>query len=166
MKTGKWIFKYSINIIFILFMMCAGTLLIKQYVLYENPPSLLGYSFLPVMSGSMSPTFETGDMIIIKEEANYGKEDVITFECEEGLISHRIVEEVEEGYGTKGDANNVKDEDIIKDEQIKGKYIFVIPWIGSLRILMTRPISLIVILGVMAVCYLWIRQRSLEKEAK
>ena len=77
-------------------------------------PVLLGF----VETGSMEPTIETGDGFVAVPSALAGEPepgDVIVFEAEElhggGLTTHRVVEETDEGYVTKGDANPFTDQD-------------------------------------------------------
>ena len=77
-------------------------------------PVLLGF----VTSGSMEPTIDTGDGFIAIPTAVAGpveEGDVITFRAEEiqggGLTTHRVVEETDRGYITRGDANPFTDQD-------------------------------------------------------
>ncbi|ARS90301.1 signal peptidase I [Natrarchaeobaculum aegyptiacum] len=77
-------------------------------------PILLSY----VESGSMEPTIETGDGFVAIPTADARSVetgDVVVFEAEEadggGLTTHRIVDETEQGYVTRGDANPVTDQD-------------------------------------------------------
>ncbi|SEL81471.1 signal peptidase I [Haloferax larsenii] len=76
-------------------------------------PVLLGY----VTSGSMSPTLHTGDAFVAVPEPFAGEiepGDVIVFNAVElqggGLTTHRVVEETERGYITKGDNNPFRDQ--------------------------------------------------------
>ena len=83
-----------------------------------------GYTTLIVSSGSMEPELMVGDVIIIKECDSYNKGDIITFNVNnEYLVTHRIIEEKENHYITKGDNNNSADDNIILEEQIEGKLI-------------------------------------------
>lgn len=71
------------------------------------------YKLLVVTSGSMSPTFEAGDLImVIKSDPEKIKaNDIITFQTKGGaLLTHRVVEIKSDGeIITKGDANKVVD---------------------------------------------------------
>lgn len=76
-------------------------------------PVLLGY----VTSGSMSPTLNTGDAFVAVPEPLSGEiepGDIIVFNAielhEGGLTTHRVVEETEKGYITKGDNNPFRDQ--------------------------------------------------------
>ena len=86
--------------------------------------SLLGYSILNVISGSMSPEINEGDIIIIKKYKNYEVGDIITFSSNDEIITHRIYSIIDDYYFTKGDANNTIDLEPIEFNQIYGKVIF------------------------------------------
>ncbi|CEO12293.1 signal peptidase type I [[Clostridium] sordellii] len=94
---------------------------------------LIGFRTYTVLSGSMEPEFYPGDMVITKhkDKVNINVNDIVTYRDNEGvIITHRIIEETDEGYITKGDNNNVKDAGILKEENIIGKVKFSIPKIG------------------------------------
>ena len=63
------------------------------------------------------------DIVIIKKCKSYEIGEIITYSEEENLITHRIIEKTENGYITKGDANNTPDEKNVDSTQIKGKVI-------------------------------------------
>ena len=94
----------------------AGFVLVLALVVgaLVGQPVLLSF----VESGSMSPTIEEGDgMIAIPEQVAGDVEqgDVIVFQSQEirggELTTHRIVDETERGYITRGDANPFTDQD-------------------------------------------------------
>src|SRR6056297_3527746 len=77
-------------------------------------PILLGY----VATGSMEPTMDAGDGFVAIPSAVSGdveEGDVVVFQARElhdgGLTTHRVVDETEGGYVTKGDANPFTDQD-------------------------------------------------------
>ena len=87
--------------------------------------NLFGFSCLKVITGSMSPTIEAGENIIIKKCRNYNVGDIITYITEENyLVTHRIVSKDGDRYYTKGDFNNVQDLEPISINQICGKVIY------------------------------------------
>jgi len=108
-------------------------------------PVLLSY----VTSGSMEPTIETGDGFVAIPSAVAGsveEGDVVVFEAEQihggGLTTHRIVDETEQGFITRGDNNPFTDQDSgeppVKREQIvavawqSGSDPVVIPHLGTI----------------------------------
>ena len=84
----------------------------------------------------MEPSINNGDVIITKEykEEDLQTGDVITFEQNQEVITHRIqkIEEdqttKEKTYITKGDNNNIEDSENIKFSAIIGKCILTIPY--------------------------------------
>jgi len=115
--------------------------------------SLLGnYKSYVIQSGSMENTIMTGDIILIKSMPQYNKYDVITFkEGGERIVTHRIIQvnEAEAGksdFVTKGDANRSIDNDVVTQEQILGKVMFVVPKVGFLVAFAKSPFGLIILI--------------------
>jgi|AntRauTorcE11897_2_1112592.scaffolds.fasta_scaffold00001_510 signal peptidase len=95
--------------------------------------NLFGYSFAYVLTGSMEPTLNVGDAILIKDvdANNIQVDDIVTYKSTEGVLSgnyvtHRVVEINEENgqliFTTKGDANNSIDTEIITADKIHGVF--------------------------------------------
>ena len=99
--------------------------LIQITVLGKPYMNLFGYSLFQVKTGSMSGTIEVGDIVIVKLTKEVEKEDIITYEQEQMLITHRIIEKQGNNLITKGDANNAEDKPITTDEVI-GKVAYTI----------------------------------------
>lgn len=104
-------------------------------------PTIMGYQFKTVLSGSMEPTFLTGSVIAIeptKDGSKYQKGDVITFkENETKIVTHRITDVKNVNgkvmYETKGDNNNGPDLKPVLAENVIGKYQDItVPYIGYL----------------------------------
>ncbi|KYG26344.1 signal peptidase I SipW [Bacillus gaemokensis] len=102
-------------------------------------PTIMGYQFKTVLSGSMEPTFYTGSIIAIsptKDGSKYQKGDVITFkDKEEKIITHRIIKvnnvNGKVTYETKGDNNNGADLEAVLAENVLGKYEDItVPYVG------------------------------------
>ncbi|MEF8812488.1 MAG: signal peptidase I [Halovenus sp.] len=77
-------------------------------------PLLLSY----VSSGSMEPTMSAGDGFVALPPAiagSVGVGDVVVYEAQQveggGLTTHRVVDETERGFITRGDANPFTDQD-------------------------------------------------------
>ena len=84
-----------------------------------------GLSILTVSSNSMQPELTVGDIIIIKKCSDYKINDIITYSVDEQyLVTHRIIEKEGNNFYTKGDSNNVSDNEIVKIENVKGKLIY------------------------------------------
>ena len=103
--------------------------------------NIAGFTPLSVMSDSMSPTFNAGDLIIIRKctPATLEEGDIITFHAiinnEFALNTHRIAEIQNQNgarsYVTKGDNNVIADTHIIADGDIVGKYVGRLPYFGK-----------------------------------
>lgn len=105
-----------------------------------------GYGQAVVISGSMSPAFEVGDLLIYQSAKEYKIGDMVAFRDEENdLVTHRIVEMNEDYLITKGDANPVTDEPI-EYSDIYGKVIFIIPEVGNFIAFLQNPISIVFVL--------------------
>ena len=77
---------------------------------------------LKVETGSMKDNINVGDYILIHKQSNYKVNDIVTYETNGFYITHRIVEIDGEKIITKGDANNVVDDEISKND-IVGRVI-------------------------------------------
>lgn len=95
--------------------------------------SIFNIGMLQVTSGSMEPNIKVGEIIIILKTKDYNEGDIVTI-CTKNnnLITHRIIKKEDKNYITKGDFNNIQDEDIITKENIKGKVIFHSKFLGML----------------------------------
>jgi len=114
-------------------------LIIVPGVLYAAPKVIgMDHSFL-VLSGSMAPALNPGDIIFDNDKPAdaYQVGDVLTFRVAPGsktLVTHRIVEVIHDDgpirYRTKGDANRDADPFVIKQELVVSKFDFKIPYWG------------------------------------
>ncbi|WZX99718.1 signal peptidase I [Bacillus sp. FSL W7-1360] len=143
---------------------------------YGRGPTLFGWSSYTILSNSMQPSFSSGDVVVMKpvEDIEVTVDDIITFMMpERRFVTHRVTDQyVEEGvtyYVTKGDNNNVTDEDPVVKEQIVGVHVFTIPKLGSLAQSIRQPIGYVLLIALPLAIYLLltlyeiIRKRSNEK---
>lgn len=122
---------------------------IAKYVFGNSMPKIFGYSSAIVVSGSMAPEILVDDLIIIKfQKENYEIGDIITFESGQSFVTHRIVGVNEEGYVTKGDANNVADTSPVIKEKIIGRVTYNISGIGKFTTWLQSPLGMIIALLV------------------
>lgn len=120
--------KSVLNIIYVILGIIAIILIynIIQISIFNKPyMNIFGYSFFQVKTGSMSGTMEIGDIIAVKLTKDVKKDDIITYEKEQILITHRIIEKQGESIITKGDANNAEDEPITNQDVI-GKVVYTL----------------------------------------
>ncbi len=109
---------------------------------------LFGLQVYTVLSPSMEPEYPTGSLIYIKEidPAELEVNDVITFKISSGMTAtHRIIELVpgEDSdivrFRTKGDANDVVDGSLVKQDDVIGTPVFMIPLLGYLATYIQQP---------------------------
>ena len=109
------------------------------------------YQPIAVLSGSMSPTFNRGDAVVIEklnttEKDKLKKGDIIQFVSGTKYVVHRIKDITNDEYGnkmfiTKGDHNNAVDFDKVHLENVKGKVAAIIPFIGYPSVWLSGAIS-------------------------
>ena len=112
---------------------------------------LFKYQPIAVLSGSMSPTFNRGDAVVVNklnttEKYELKEGDIIQFVSGTKYVVHRIVEITNDEYGnklfvTKGDHNNTIDANKVAIEDVIGKVSFVVPYIGYPSVWLSGAIS-------------------------
>lgn len=103
-------------------------------------PRVTGAVPLTVLTGSMSPTYEPGSVVVVRptpaEQLQIG--DPITFQERSGdptVVTHRIVSISFAGDGTRefttrGDANGAADPEPVREVQVRGKVWYSVPLVG------------------------------------
>ena len=113
----------------IFYILIIGVIIVSLLGIIKNKDLInekLPLKLLVVKSNSMFPNLEKNDVILIKKYNDYKVNDIITYNYENYLITHRIIEKNDEGFITKGDNNNSQDNDLVKLKDIKGKVILKI----------------------------------------
>ena len=111
-----------------------GSLLVQKYIKKSSVPMFAGYAALIVQTGSMSPTINQGDLIIIKKTNDYKLTDIVTYINEsKETVTHRLIrhdENVEGAFVARGDFNDQEDMNPVTVDQIVGEWVFTIPKVG------------------------------------
>ena len=113
-----------------------------------NVINILGYKSYIIKTNSMEPTIKINDVVITKkvQKSEIKVGDVITFFQEGEVITHRITKIDENGeYTTKGDNNNIEDTFKITYENIEGKHILTIPYLGAIVKMLDNKIVFLII---------------------
>lgn len=148
-----------------------------SYQASKNPdeiPSFFGYKSFTVLSNSMQPSFSAGDMVFVKDKptSEIAVNDVITFkETDQKLITHRVVGQTKQGFVTKGDNNNVEDEEIVKPDDVVGTHAFTIPKAGYVSKFVSSPMGITLLILIPLLGYLLLEiydliSRFLERREK
>lgn len=103
------------------------TLIVSSYTKPGEMPGVFGVKPAIVLSGSMEPVIQTGDMIFLHkaDPAQLQTGDVICYLDSGQAITHRIVgvQEGEDGqnrFVTQGDGNNTADRQAVSADQVQG----------------------------------------------
>lgn len=92
---------------------------------------LMGFDYAVVISDSMSPVAKRGDLVLINEHLTPKLDDVALFHRGSSLVVHRIVHQSDEGWITKGDANQVSDPWVVPESDVLGVGEGVIKGFGA-----------------------------------
>lgn len=126
-----------------------------------------------VLSSSMSPTLQAGDVIFVTrvDPDDIEEGDIITFEPPSGhseasaeRVTHRVVEvarrDGEKLFRTKGDANEVPDQELVPASNVIGVVRFSVPLIGyiisfggsstGVMLLVVIPATLLIVTEILA----------------
>jgi len=128
-------------------------LIIAQLADRNDLPKIFGFSQIIVISGSMQPVIEAGDLIIIKEQAAYNEDDIVTYRKNQVLITHRVVETNMSEVVTKGDANNTNDDPVALSD-IEGKVVLCIPSAGKFILFLRTTTGMLAIIGLIFLLYI------------
>lgn len=124
-NTGKVLYRLFLTFL----ILTAGTVAISALKIPGN------IKFLVVESGSMEPSIKTGSILLIKPQSDYKVGDIITVydsANHDVSITHRITEIKDNAFITKGDANNSADTESRQKENIAGKAVLSVPFIGHI----------------------------------
>ncbi|MGI8719564.1 MAG: signal peptidase I [Nitrososphaeraceae archaeon] len=141
--------------------------------------------FYVVVSGSMIPTINIGDIVIIKNNSfdtsfnNLKVGDIIVFRAPEAktedgkpkVIVHRVAEIgnffQKEAMRTKGDANPYSIPGIdypLFTENYVGKVEYVLPKIGTISMIITPPINYIIMAIIIGLLIYSIRPKKVQRD--
>lgn len=174
-KVLKWlnlILRCILIAVLLLLAVYNVTALVQRYVYQKGIATVFGIGTAVVVSGSMSPTIEVNDMVVIKACDSYEVDDIVTFyDSSAGeYITHRIIKISDSGtYTTQGDANNTQDDFSVTNDAIVGKVIFVVAGVGGVISFLQTPIGLLIVLAAgIAIWFLldFISNRTDKKDKK
>ncbi|WP_035052118.1 signal peptidase I [Carnobacterium pleistocenium] len=162
MKIVKYIGTAIIVVLVLIFVGIAGI----SFFSAPESSGLFGYKGYTVVSGSMEPEIAVGDFIIVEMEpyAEVEKEDVVTFQYNQELVTHRVVDKTAEGLVTKGDANNIQDQGVVAEENYVGVQKILIPYFGHLVTFLQKPIAFSIVVALLGVYLIHLYINPIPKE--
>jgi len=123
-----------------------------------RPGSLGGPASYVIVSGvSMQPTYQSGDLVVMRRSSSYAAGDIIAYRVPKGeqgegsLIIHRIVARDEKGYITKGDNRAANDLWRPSVDDIAGQAWLHLPGAGTIVARLKAPLPLATIAATFAV---------------
>jgi signal peptidase len=125
----------------VIVMVIAMVFFVVQGKITGGPPMIAGHHMYIVLSGSMSPAFDTGSVIFVEpmEPEDIREGDIITYRGlgdSSLLTTHRVMGIEGSGQAlefiTKGDANDVNDPYPIPGENLVGRVVMSVPYLGFL----------------------------------
>jgi signal peptidase len=129
-----------------------------------RPAALGGPATYVMVSGtSMQPTFENGDLVVLRHQSSYRRGDIIVYEVPNGpgtgkLIIHRIIGgDATEGFVTQGDNRDRPDEWRPVAGNVKGSLWVRVPGAGKVLALLRTPPVFAALAGGIAVFVLLMR---------
>ena len=165
-RMTKKIFKYIIlNVLIILF-------IINLILSFEENTHILGIYMFNIVSESMEPTLEINDVVVVQrcEPSQLQEKDIITFQQDERIISHRILDITEEKgtikFKTKGDNNEIPDSDLVETGQAYGKVVFSIKKIGKVISYIQNVRGFINIAIFAVIVYILVSLRDKQKNSR
>ncbi len=146
----KKIIEVLISVLIIIVIIVNVIFIFNKLILKQDLPKLFGYSQAVVLSDSMYPIFKKGDLVIFKEGV-YNEDDIIIFKKNNIFITHRIIECDDGEFITKGDNNPSVDRDLVSENEIEGKFVLVIPYLGSIINFLTSIYGIILLFIILIV---------------
>jgi signal peptidase len=113
---------------------------------------------------SMTPTIQSNSFNVLWKQDAYAVGDIIAFKTQLHHVLHRIVEVRPDGYVTKGDANEVVDPWLVPKQDVIGKLIFCVPYLGSL-FFYSQYVSIFFIVLFLIVLYSFLSSLCEEKHS-
>ena len=166
MKKLKNILSITLLIILLPILFISVVILINSYTKPKEIPSFFGYKPFIVLSGSMESEINSGDIAVAKEidVIKLKKGDIIAFRSGKSVITHRIVDIIDENgvleFVTKGDNNNNNDKNVVTSNNVEGKYVFRLKGVGNFAMFLQTPLGMIIFLSIPVILLFMIESKE------
>lgn len=148
-KVFQWIF-----LVFI-FIICffSISMIVSNLTSKDRLPTTFGYAILKIETGSMSPTINPNDIVIVRvsDDLEYSEDEIVAFWMNQSdtlPTVHRIVEIDGNEVITKGDYEGNSNDPVKTLDKLIGKKVLVIPKIGKFIEFIRTPIGVLSIILV------------------
>lgn len=100
------------------------------------------YKMIAIGSDSMNPIYYRGDAVIYEKvkSTNISKDDILVFKSDNMIITHRVVDIIKKGneiyFRTKGDNNKEFDSTLVSSNDVYGKVLYIVKYIGYPTVLL------------------------------
>ncbi len=156
-EVMKKVIKVLGNLLFVIvvFLLLVG-LLTGLSSKSEKVYDVIKFRSYVIVTPSMKPTINPGDMILVKKTDidKLEKGDIITFNKDNIIATHRIKEINGDSITTKGDNNNLEDTPINKSDVI-GRFVFSIPKIGYIISFAISPVGLVTMGSIIVFIFIY-----------
>ena len=153
---------------FFSFLLIIFIFLVALLFLGSKMPLPKNYQIFTVMSGSMEPAIKIGSIVLVKPKNDYQIGEIVTFKKRDHPITHRIVEKEIIGgrvfFTTKGDANKNPDPQKIQKNEILGRVIFSLPFLGYFVNFVRKPFGFLVTILIPALLVIGEEIKKIRKE--
>ena len=150
-KVAKRIVSIIIYIIIIPLLVYNISLIIQAVTNPNKTPSFFGIKTYTIVSGSMEPELEIGDIVLVREtdKSDIKEGDIISFRQGQSVVTHRIIEikenDEKQTYVTRGDNNNIEDKEETEYDMIEGKFVGKIHFLGKISLILQGKMTVIII---------------------
>ena len=154
LKVIKWILNVVVGLFIVLFLLFVC---LQRFT--DNRLSFFNYRMFTVVSGSMEPDYEIGDVLFSKdvEPSEIQVGDDISYvgrsgDVKDKVVTHRVIDiEINEDgtllFHTQGTANIIEDP-VVYEDQIYGKIIYKSTILSFISKTIRTPIGLVVLVIV------------------
>ena len=136
-----------------------ATLLVLVAIVFIALPLLGGLEYRTIISGSMEPEIPVGSLVIIEkvkdEDIKIG--DVVTFYLSgETTVTHKVVgyDLSQDALITHGVANDEGTNEYTPFDNVLGRVVFTVPWIGRLFLFVSTTRGKIIAATIIVVLYI------------
>ncbi|HEX9970002.1 MAG TPA: signal peptidase I [Acidimicrobiales bacterium] len=169
LRTAGRVLRYAVQVGVTAVALAAGAVLVV--------PKALGWHGVLVLTGSMEPALQTGGVAFVDRVEPEAIEvgDIMTFTRPNSTqqVTHRVTGVIPTSTGyrftTKGDANDIPDNWIVREEQVVGKVRFALPHMaGAVQLLVGNRLLLALLMAVPAAYLIYddVKRSRAKRRAK